>query len=233
MTGNMKVPSIKNHYETLGVDPKAEPDVVKREYLKKARLLHPDNNSGLTELELEKREREMKDINVAWNIISNPDKRKEYDESFNKGIMEDALRQTNRKITQEFLIAQEPREDRKTKVASLKEMEIRGFAKLMKPLPLFLLLFLVVAVVIAGFVIGGDGNTTKSNAVYVPEVSDETPKLCIDIAPVEEVPCDGREDASVWEIVGVNEKCSSGLSYEYRSQIGGGYCVAYSTKSMP
>ena len=73
----------KNHYDVLGVRPGADIAVIKKEYLKKARLLHPDNNLRLTQQELKRRERDMKDLNAAWTIISNPEKRNNYDQTFN------------------------------------------------------------------------------------------------------------------------------------------------------
>ena len=217
----------RNHYDVLGVRPGADIAVIKKEYLKKARLLHPDNNLRLTQQELKRRERDMKDLNAAWTIISNPEKRNNYDQTLNRKNQEDTFREANRKISQEFLEEEYIAKPQKPSVASQDEMELRGFAKLMKPLPLFIMMALIVGAVLIGFLIGGNtGDSTPSNG-YTPEISGQEPKLCIDLAPVQEVPCDGRQDANVWEIIGVNDKCSSGFSYEYRSQIGGGYCVTY------
>ncbi|MEG3586637.1 MAG: J domain-containing protein [Actinomycetota bacterium] len=227
------MPRSKNHYEILGVDHNADLTVIKKEYLKKARLLHPDNHPELTRSELEKREQEMKDLNAAWSTISNHEKRKKYDASLDMRISSDELRQTSRRISEELLAEEESKQIRITRVASLEEMEIRGFAKLMKPIPLLILLVLLTGTIVIGFIIGGNTSSTNPKVQYVPGTVSGEPKLCIDIAPVEEVPCDGREDASVWEIIGANEKCSSGLIYEYRSQIGGGYCVTYSRQSLP
>ena len=227
------MPRSKSYYEILGVDANADLGVIKKEYVKKARLLHPDNYPDLTQSELEIREKKMKDLNVAWSIISNPEKRKKYDSSQNTVIIEDQLLQASRRASEEFVAEDKPPHMQVSQIASREEMEIRGFAKLMKPLPLFCLVILIVGAIIAGFVVGGSADSGNLKSQYMPEEGDLKPKLCIDIAPVEEVPCDGREDASVWEIIGANEKCSSGLSYEYRSQIGGGYCVLYRTKSLP
>jgi len=227
------MPLSKNYYDILGVDANADLSVIKKEYVKKARLLHPDNYQDLSKSELEIREKQMKDLNGAWSIISNPEKRKKYDASLNTGISEDQLLQTSRRATEEFAAEDEPPHKPVNQIASREEMQIRGFAKLMKPLPLICLLILIVGAIIAGLVFGGSADSGNPKSQYIPESGDLNPKLCIDIAPVEEVPCDGKEDASVWEIIGANEKCASGLSYEYRSQIGGGYCVLYRTKSLP
>ncbi len=70
------MPRSKNYYDILGVDANADLSVIKKEYVKKARLLHPDNYQDLSKSELEIREKQMKDLNGAWSIISNPEKRK-------------------------------------------------------------------------------------------------------------------------------------------------------------
>ena len=227
------MPRSKNYYEILGVDSKADLSVVKKAYVKKARLLHPDNYPDLTKSELATREKQMKDLNGAWSVISNPEKRQKYDASLTLRASEDQLLQTSRRTSEKFVVEDEPLHMKTNQIASREEMEIRGFARLMKPVPLFCLIVLIVGTIIVGFVFGGTGNPQNLKSTFVPESGDFSPKLCIDIAPVEEVPCNGREDASVWEIISANEKCSAGLSFEYRSQIGGGYCVTYRTKSLP
>ncbi len=64
----------KNYYETLGVDRKASQDDIKSAYRKLARQYHPDLHPN-DEVAAQK----FKEINEANEVLSNPDKRKQYD----------------------------------------------------------------------------------------------------------------------------------------------------------
>ncbi len=64
----------KDLYDILGVKPDASDDDIKKAFRKLARKYHPDLNPGDKEAEAR-----FKDINEAYAILSDPDKRKEYD----------------------------------------------------------------------------------------------------------------------------------------------------------
>ncbi len=64
----------QDHYKVLGVDKKASADEIKKAYRKLARQYHPDHNPGD-----EKSEARFKQISQAHDILSDPDKRKDYD----------------------------------------------------------------------------------------------------------------------------------------------------------
>src|SRR3954462_9518998 len=62
-------------YKTLGVSKKASAEEIKKAYRKLARKYHPDRNPGDAEAE-----EKFKEISAAHDVLSDPDKRKEYDE---------------------------------------------------------------------------------------------------------------------------------------------------------
>lgn len=63
----------KNYYEILGVTRDAAPDQIKKAYRKLARKYHPDISK---ESDAEAR---MQEVNVAYDTLSNEEKKKEYD----------------------------------------------------------------------------------------------------------------------------------------------------------
>lgn len=65
----------KDYYKTLGVEKTADAKAIKQAYRRLARKFHPDQNQG----NLKAAER-FKEINEANEVLSDPDKRRRYDE---------------------------------------------------------------------------------------------------------------------------------------------------------
>ena len=66
----------KDFYKVLGVDKKSTPEEIKKKYRSLARDLHPDKTSGDAALE-----EKFKAVSEAYDILSDPKKRAEYDEA--------------------------------------------------------------------------------------------------------------------------------------------------------
>jgi curved DNA-binding protein len=65
----------KDYYKILGVDKKASQQEIKKVYRRLARQYHPDVNPGDKSAESR-----FKEINEAYEVLSDPEKRKKYDE---------------------------------------------------------------------------------------------------------------------------------------------------------
>jgi len=70
-------------YATLGVPKTADADVIKKAYRKLAKDLHPDKNPGNP-----KAEARFKEVNQAFQVLSDPKKRSAYDEFGEDGLRE-------------------------------------------------------------------------------------------------------------------------------------------------
>ena len=67
--------SEQDHYAVLRVHPDAEPEVITAAYRSLARLYHPDRNRSPDAA------RRMAQINIAYDVLSDPDRRAAYDQS--------------------------------------------------------------------------------------------------------------------------------------------------------
>jgi molecular chaperone DnaJ len=68
------MPATKDPYRVLGVDKKASSEDIKKAYRKLARQYHPDRNPGDSAAE-----EKFKEVQAAYDVIGDPEKRKQYD----------------------------------------------------------------------------------------------------------------------------------------------------------
>ena len=71
----------RDYYDVLGVDRKASADDIKRAYRRLAIKYHPDKNPGNKEAEAK-----FKECAEAYEVLSDPDKRKRYDQFGHEGL---------------------------------------------------------------------------------------------------------------------------------------------------
>jgi curved DNA-binding protein len=71
----MAATDYKDYYRALGVSKSADADEIKKAYRKLARKYHPDMNPSDR-----KAEAQFKEVNEAYEVLSDPDKRRKYDQ---------------------------------------------------------------------------------------------------------------------------------------------------------
>lgn len=72
---------MKNYYEILEVSHNASQEIIEKAYKTLAKKYHPDLQEDTNKKEAEQK---MKEINEAYDIISNPEKRSSYDEELQR-----------------------------------------------------------------------------------------------------------------------------------------------------
>ena len=72
----------KNLYDILGVSKDATQDEIKKAYRKLSLKYHPDKHTGDTPEEQKKNEELFKDVAHAYDVLSNPEKRAQYDNPY-------------------------------------------------------------------------------------------------------------------------------------------------------
>ncbi|MBM4027153.1 MAG: molecular chaperone DnaJ [Planctomycetes bacterium] len=70
-----------DYYQVLGVEKSASPDEIKRAYRRMAIKYHPDKNPGNKEAEAK-----FKECAEAYEVLSDPEKRKQYDQYGHEGL---------------------------------------------------------------------------------------------------------------------------------------------------
>lgn len=72
---------MSTHYDTLGVAQSASAKDIRKAYLRRARALHPDRQLERSDVEARRAEEAMRMVNAAWDVLGNPKKKADYDQS--------------------------------------------------------------------------------------------------------------------------------------------------------
>ena len=65
----------RDYYEVLGINRSADKYTIKKAYRKMAKKYHPDSNAGNADAE-----EKFKEVTEAYNVLSDPEKKKLYDQ---------------------------------------------------------------------------------------------------------------------------------------------------------
>ncbi len=69
----------EDYYEILGVHPNADAAQIKEAYVYKVNIYHPDRLQAVSDRIRRKAEEDLKKVNIAYEMLSNPERRRQYD----------------------------------------------------------------------------------------------------------------------------------------------------------
>jgi len=215
----------RTFYQILGVSENAKPEEIRSTYLGKARKLHPDNFQNASKREQMESEMRMRELNEAWSTLSSEEKRSNYDLKLQNSNLKGKNFEPNRSATYQEWTPEVREEKQPTRYATEEEMKLTWFAKLVRPVPLLLILIggVVAVAIVASLGIGSNDDSTRP--VPMPT---GTPEDCMEFGAGSrgiKVPCDGEHDAIIWTTVFTGESCPEGLKEIYNAQgEGGRFC---------
>jgi len=73
------MPNDEDYYEILGVSSDATPEQIKEAYTYKVNILHPDRLAAMPERIRSLAEKDLKKVNMAYEVLSNAERRRQYD----------------------------------------------------------------------------------------------------------------------------------------------------------
>ena len=73
------MPDEEDYYGILGIATDANATQIKEAYIYKVNILHPDHLAGASERIRDLAQEELKKVNAAYNVLSNPERRRLYD----------------------------------------------------------------------------------------------------------------------------------------------------------
>lgn len=119
---------MSDHYSTLNINMKASDTEIKKAYRKLVLTLHPDKNAGLSDEAKKTKEAEFRNVQEAYEVLIDPQKRKLYDQELMNPTKENSNSQ-NDWFQQQYEEAQRQQEELKQKEAERREREKRFYNK--------------------------------------------------------------------------------------------------------
>jgi hypothetical protein len=184
-----------SHYDELGVAPDATAADLRQGYRARAARLHPDKHAGGSAEELAAAERDMRTLNEAWHVLSDPGRRRRYDES----------------LLPPASVPPASHEPARGRVGQPLE-EGGGGSALVRVLPVALLLLSLAAIfVFTAFAVGGPDSEASGPGTPASGAAGAAVGDCVIVRGghvSQVVPCDEPNDGQITEEVDRDKACS-------------------------
>ncbi len=218
-----------DHYRVLGVARRAEPDEIRKAYLDAARRWHPDRQAGKTADRMAEAERNMRQANEAFAVLSDPEQRRAYDQRWRQdstsgrpGVRTDdgITRVDPRLLDPEFLAAR--------RAAQIDEISHRS-SVVVRAIPVVVVLALLGAIfVFTAYARDGEGPPVATTVPGPALGGDIVANDCVVITSgpaLQEVPCTA---AVAWRVIGArlpDGQCPLGTETEVELTNGAIVCL--------
>lgn len=158
------------HYETLGVKPSASTSEIRKAYLRRARALHPDRQLDRSEADARKAEEAMQVVNAAWDVLSDPKKKSDYDKRLNGRSGGASTVQRSQQSAQQRpaqsrpanpnAAYRQPTSSSGTSSSASSGQSSSGIGGVLASIPVLILIGVLVGVIIVVFFLNNDGGPT-------------------------------------------------------------------------
>lgn len=204
--------AIRSHYDVLGVSRTASTRDIKTAYREKARRVHPDRVAKENE---QWALQEMAALNVAWSVLSDPTRRRAYDESLRQETASNASKATTSSANNESAFER----DRLSQMFAQRPLNASPARFPWRSMSVIAILG-VVAVLLVG-IFSDPGEEAPPDQLLQAG-------SCVRIEPdqsVREVSCRDEHDGVVRQLIGFDMTCP-GEAQPYRDRQGmGTACV--------
>lgn len=196
-----------SHYDTLGVRPDADQAAIRAAYLAQARTHHPDRHVDAPPAVRARATRTMREVNAAWSVLADPVARRRYDDDLARAAGPGAR----------VAPPPRPRPTPTTTTTRAPSVPPRGHGedadlvgRGIRLLPVLGIVALLLGIfVFTAFAATSDPEPPATTVAP----GDLAVGACVRVTRVlTEVPCDGRQDATVASIVDVARGCPAGTS---------------------
>ncbi|MEZ5378111.1 MAG: J domain-containing protein [Acidimicrobiales bacterium] len=206
-------PPTKNHYEVLGVPASSSHEEIRRAYHEQARRWHPDRFQEMPAAEAERAELSMRDVNEAWRVLGDQQRRTTYDHSLagpvrqpRPGVQTSAdgvTRIDPRLLDPEFLAAR--------RRSQADDIEYKN-SWMLRVLPMAAFIVLIVGIIVFTAYARTPGTAITTTTFRGPDIGID-PGACVRRLPdagLLALPCDGNEDGVLIAVTLPGATCPEG-----------------------
>lgn len=204
------------HYDTLGVAKTASSAEIRKAYLRRARALHPDRQLDRPEAQRDQAAQAMRQVNSAWDVLSNAEKKATYDKRLKPSSAPRPSRPASPRPTARTTSRATPtatsRASAQPASRSIDEKPGDGSVSVWASIPVLLLVGLLLGVVVVTAFSGGEPTQNQPVVSVVPSAfaADDCFELVSAADPRHRACTDQRAQGKVISIMPAAGNCPTG-----------------------